>query len=285
MKLPENGAREERAVTLDRVEFRADDDENVLRFGGHAAVFDEWTEIPSFYGGSFLERIARGAFRKVLAEADVRFLGLNHNPDFVMARTGPGTLRLKEDTKGLRVDADLDPRDPQVQSLQVKLERGDVSQMSFGFRVGKHEIEEDEENDVVRRTITEFSELYDVSPVTFPAYEGTDAGLRALGVVGTDGDVDEERLWDLALTVFRGDRSVTEKERAAIDAALAQHSRISPWMVEQAARAYAREPELRAALQGIGVTLRVDGVPSEKPPAGAGLTVSAARAWLDVLAA
>jgi hypothetical protein len=59
------------------------------------------------------------------------------------------------------------------------VQRGDISQMSFGFRVGKHEIEEDEEKGIVKRTITEFSDLYDVSPVTFPAYEGTDAGMRA----------------------------------------------------------------------------------------------------------
>jgi hypothetical protein len=173
----EPGAREQRAVTLDRVEFRADDDNGKLEFRGHAAVFDEWTEIPSFYGGSFLERIQRGAFRKVLADgADVRFL-INHD-GLPLARTAAGTMTLKEDTKGLRVDADLADT-TLARDLAVLLERGDISQMSFGFRVGKHELQEDEESGEVRRTITEFSDLYDVSPVTFPAYEGTDAGMRA----------------------------------------------------------------------------------------------------------
>ena len=176
-KLVEPGAREQRAVMLDKVEFRADDDDGKLEFRGHAAVFDEWTEIPSLFGGSFQERIQRGAFRKVLSDgADVRFL-INHD-GLPLARTASGTMRLKEDTKGLRVDADLADT-TLARDLAVLLERGDISQMSFGFRVGSHVIEEDEENGEVRRTITEFSDLYDVSPVTFPAYEGTDAGMRA----------------------------------------------------------------------------------------------------------
>lgn len=175
--LVEAGAREQRAATLDDLEFRGADDDGKLRFRGHAAVFDEWTEIPSFYGGSFMERIARGAFRKVLADgADVRFL-INHD-GLPLARTASGTMSLKEDTKGLRVDAELAPT-TEGKDLALLVERGDLSQMSFGFRVGKHEIEEDEEKGIVKRTITEFSDLYDVSPVTFPAYEGTDAGMRA----------------------------------------------------------------------------------------------------------
>ena len=171
----ETGQREQRAVTLDSVEFREEDD-GKLKFRGHAAVFDEWTEIPS-WSGSFMERIARGAFRKVLSDgADVRFL-INHD-GLPLARTAAGTMTLKEDTKGLRVDAELAPT-TLARDLAVLLERGDISQMSFGFRVGKHEVEADEENETVKRTITEFSDLYDVSPVTFPAYEGTDAALRA----------------------------------------------------------------------------------------------------------
>jgi HK97 family phage prohead protease len=175
--LVETGAREQRAVTFDSVEFRRDTKDGKLEFRGHAAVFDEWTEIPSLFGGSFMERIARGAFRKVLSEgADVRFL-INHD-GLPLARTSSGTMRLKEDAKGLRVDADLADT-TLARDLAVLLERRDISQMSFGFRVGKHELEEDEENGTVKRTITEFSDLYDVSPVTFPAYEGTDAAMRA----------------------------------------------------------------------------------------------------------
>jgi HK97 family phage prohead protease len=192
----ETGKREQRAVTLDSVEFRAADDGS-LKFRGHAAVFDEWTEIAS-YGGSFQESIARGSFRKVLADgADVRFL-INHD-GLPLARTAAGTMTLKEDTKGLRVDADLAPT-TLAKDLAVLLERRDISQMSFGFRVGKHEVVVDEENDVVKRTITEFSELYDVSPVTFPAYEGTDAALRA-ALQGAMTDAHREALEALAAEI------------------------------------------------------------------------------------
>jgi HK97 family phage prohead protease len=172
----ETGAREQRAAVLDDLEFCGKDEDGKLQFRGHAAVFDEWAQIgdPSW---GFLESVKRGAFRKVLsAGADVRFL-INHE-GLPLARTASGTMKLKEDARGLLVDAELAPT-TLAQDLSVLVERGDVSQMSFGFRVGKHEIEEDEETGAVKRTITEFSELYDVSPVTFPAYEGTDAGMRA----------------------------------------------------------------------------------------------------------
>jgi phage head maturation protease len=99
-KLVEAGAREQRAAVLDDLEFRGADEDGKLKFRGHAAVFDEWTEIPSYFG-SFMERIQRGAFRKVLsAGADVRFL-INHD-GLPLARTASGTMKLKEDTRGLR---------------------------------------------------------------------------------------------------------------------------------------------------------------------------------------
>ncbi len=176
LTLVEPGAREQRAAVFDDLEFRGADESGKLKFRGHAAVFGEWTEIGSYYG-SFMERINRGAFRKVLnAGADVRFL-INHD-GLPLARTASGTMTLQEDARGLLVNADLAPT-TLAQDLAVLVERGDISQMSFGFRVGKHELEEDGENGIVKRTITEFSDLYDVSPVTFPAYEGTDAGMRA----------------------------------------------------------------------------------------------------------
>jgi HK97 family phage prohead protease len=175
-KMVEPGAREQRAAVLDDLEFRGADEDGKLQFRGHAAVFDEWAQIGDPQWG-FMERVKRGAFRKVLAAgADVRFL-INHD-GLPLARTASGTMKLKEDSRGLLVDAELAPT-TLAQDLSVLVARGDVSQMSFGFRVGKHEIEEDEDEGIVKRTITEFSELYDVSPVTFPAYEGTDAGMRA----------------------------------------------------------------------------------------------------------
>lgn len=292
MKLTEplvaTGVREERAAALANIEVRkADDESGELRFGGRAAVFDEWTEINDLFG-SFSERIQRGAFRKVLADgADVRFLGLNHDPNMIMARTAAGTMRLKESAKGLEVDADLAPTQG-ARDLATLLDRGDVSQMSFGFRVGKDVWEYDEENDTAHRTIVEFSDLFDVSPVTFPAYEGTSAGMRACGIeiVNARGDIDEERLMHLALKIFRGDQAATDSERAAIDGVFARTSIVSPWIAERAARACVEAPDLRAALQDNGITMTVAGHgPVVEPSVGGGRSAAAARRWLDVLAA
>jgi HK97 family phage prohead protease len=210
-KLVEAGAREQRAAVLDDLEFRGADEDGKLKFRGHAAVFDEWTEIPSYFG-SFMERIQRGAFRKVLsAGADVRFL-INHD-GLPLARTASGTMKLKEDARGLLVDAELAPT-TLAQDLSVLVQRGDISQMSFGFRVGKHEIEEDSEEGIVKRTITEFSDLYDVSPVTFPAYEGTDAGMRAAALSELRDAVQSSP--DLAATFARSDNAALKSFLADI---------------------------------------------------------------------
>jgi HK97 family phage prohead protease len=81
----------------------------------------------------FIERIAPGAFRKTLTETpDVRLL-INHE-GLPLARTKNGTLRLKEDDAGLYMDADL-PDTQAARDLYTLVERGDVDQMSFAFRV------------------------------------------------------------------------------------------------------------------------------------------------------
>ena len=96
-----------------------------------------------------------------------------------MARTTSGTLQLAEDKVGLRVKAELDPADVDVARLVPKLERGDVSKMSFAFSVSKETWEILDDGDELR-TIEAVDPLWDVSAVTFPAYEGTDAALRAM---------------------------------------------------------------------------------------------------------
>lgn len=128
--------------------------------------------------GGFWEQIAPGAFNRALEEnQDVRFL-VDHNPSLVLARTTSGTLDLSSDKRGLRVDADL--ADTSVgRDLVVLLERGDVSQMSFGFTVETDEWAMQKDGSELR-TIRDVN-LFDVSAVTFPAYPQTDAALRAAG--------------------------------------------------------------------------------------------------------
>lgn len=152
------------------VEIR-DDSNGAPRFRGHAAVFNEETDF-----GFMRERVAKGAFAKTIKDkADVRFL-FNHDPNTVMARTTAGTLRLSEDDTGLAVEAELDESDVDVQRLLPKLRNGSVSQMSFGFTVIREQFDEPKGATPLR--VLKEVELFDVSPVTFPAYAGTDAGLR-----------------------------------------------------------------------------------------------------------
>lgn len=165
-----------RAVTLSGVEVRAAGDGGVV-VRGHAAVFDTPTMIGPV-GVGFEEVIAPGAFKRTLDQgADVRFL-FNHNPDLVLARTKSGTLKLHEDRVGLAVEAQLAPTSV-GRDLAILLERGDVSQMSFGFRVVQDKWDTVKRDGVTveRRTVLE-AQLLDVSGVTYPAYDETDLALR-----------------------------------------------------------------------------------------------------------
>ena len=87
-------------------------------------------------------------------------------------------MKLSVDERGLL--SEIDPPDTTyARDLLVSLERGDVSQMSFGFTVDEDKWEEDSDGRVIR-TITKFKRLYDVSPVTYPAYPDTDVAKRSL---------------------------------------------------------------------------------------------------------
>jgi len=152
------------------VEIRADETGGI-KVSGYAAVFNEEANI----GGMFRERIAPGAFKDAVSRDDVVFL-INHE-GLPMARTRSGTLKLKEDERGLFMETDLDPEDPDVQSIVRKMKRGDLDKMSFAFLPTRQEWDDNEE--IPLRTIQE-ARLFDVSIVTTPAYEGTDIGLRSL---------------------------------------------------------------------------------------------------------
>ena len=159
-----------------RVEERADGegDDAPRRIVGHAAVFDSLSEDL----GGFREKVAPGAFAASIASDDIRAL-FNHNPDHVLGRNGEaGTLRLAEDDKGLAIA--IDTPDTQVaRDLVTSIERGDISQMSFGFRtIGDEWQMVDGENVRTLQAV----KLFDVSPVTFPAYLQTDVAARSLDV-------------------------------------------------------------------------------------------------------
>ena len=158
---------ERRALTV-APELRADDGGKTIR--GYAAVFNEVTDI----GASFREIIAPGAFKDTL-DKDIRAL-VDHDSGRVIGRSTAGTLRLSEDDKGLAVEIDL-PDTSDGRDLAVSLQRGDISGMSFGFRVTHDEW--DETKEIPTRTIRAV-ELFEVSAVAFPAYDGTELALRSL---------------------------------------------------------------------------------------------------------
>jgi uncharacterized protein len=170
---------------LGRIRWRSNIDERAIThnvetgvtgFAGHAAVFGQRTWIGSRDYG-FWEQIDPVAFNKTLADgADVRFL-INHDPNLLLARSTAGTLKLSIDERGLVADADMAPTS-YAADLAVLLERGDVTQMSFAFEpiAWRSEVAEDGKPLI---TLTEVR-LWDVSAVTYPAYEQTDAGLRGV---------------------------------------------------------------------------------------------------------
>lgn len=158
---------ERRTYVVQDVEARQTED-GVMRLSGYAAVFND-ASVPL----PFKERIAPGAFRKTLTEMpDVRLL-INHE-GLPLARTKNGTLNLIEDDRGLRFDAELADTQ-EARDIYTLVERGDVDQMSFAFRV----IRQNWSKDKSERTLTEVSLADgDVSVVTYPAYPTTTVEAR-----------------------------------------------------------------------------------------------------------
>lgn len=122
-------------------EARAIGDEFLVR--GYASLFNVWYDVyggPD--GGGWQEKVNRKAFDTTLAsKPDVHFL-INHE-GVTLARTKSGTLKLATDSKGLDVEARIDRRDPMGAALEVKMERGDLDEMSFAFRTVRQAWNED----------------------------------------------------------------------------------------------------------------------------------------------
>ncbi|MGF2654858.1 HK97 family phage prohead protease [Serratia marcescens] len=145
------------------------------RIIGYGSVFNIRSE--PLWG--FREIIKPGAFDDVLND-DVRGL-FNHDPNFILGRSTSGTLKVSVDERGLQYD--IEAPDPQTirDLVLAPMQRGDINQSSFAFRVARDGDRwyEDEEG-VVIREIHKFSRLYDVSPVTYPAYQAADSAVRSL---------------------------------------------------------------------------------------------------------
>lgn len=151
---------------------------------GHGAVFNQWATLYSGRSYIWREIVRPGAFRNALAAAqDVRAL-FNHDSNFVLGRTRSGTLRLREDGAGLAYEIDA-PDTQLVRELVLSpIDRGDITGSSFAFTVrpeGERTTIREENGVIIEERELVDLDLYDVSPVTHPAYEGSDVALRALG--------------------------------------------------------------------------------------------------------
>ncbi|MGB0963238.1 MAG: HK97 family phage prohead protease [Mycobacterium sp.] len=131
-------------------------------------LYDTAYRVGGKYGWD--ETIAQGACDGCLRD-DVRYL-LNH-AGMPMARTVAGTLKLESDKRGLVSDATVDLRQSLAADLTLAVDRGDIDQMSFAFRV-KSQMWND---DYTERTIIEFEQLFDTSTVTYPANPATVVAL------------------------------------------------------------------------------------------------------------
>lgn len=150
-------------------EVREENDEMAIE--GYFAVFGSEYQL---WPGA-VETIAPGAFRETLG-GDIRAL-CDHDPRLVLGRTKSGTLELKEDEKGLWGRIKLNPNDQDAMNLRARILRGDVDQCSFGFDIEDEGIDQDQASGKTLWTIRKVA-LYEVSVVTFPAYEETAVQAR-----------------------------------------------------------------------------------------------------------
>lgn len=148
---------------------REDGDELIIE--GYFAVFDS----PYTLWDGVTEIVKPGAFAGCLS-GDIRAL-IDHDTRLVLGRTKAGTLELREDARGLWGSIKINRADTDAMSLYARVQRGDVDQCSFGFDI-EEETFVDLGDGQCRWEITKVNPLYEVSVVTFPAYEETAVKAR-----------------------------------------------------------------------------------------------------------
>jgi hypothetical protein len=152
--------------------------EDLYQIRGYAATFNS----PSKDLGGFREVVAKGAFKRALKEKqDVKAL-FNHSADRVLGRVGNGTLELAEDERGLSFRCQLNPAVTWHRDLWQSVQRGDISECSFAFKAPESgqkwgTMKDERGVTCAMRTLTDV-DLFDVSAVTYPAYNTTSLEAR-----------------------------------------------------------------------------------------------------------
>lgn len=169
--MSDNNSRQGRQLRSTPQQFHTRDDGDDLIIEGYFAVFDS----PYVLWDGATEIVKPGAFAGCLS-GDIRAL-IDHDTRLVLGRTKAGTLTLREDARGLYGTIKINRDDADAMSLYARVQRGDVDQCSFGF-----DIEEETFVDLgggqCRWEINKVNPLYEVSVVTYPAYEETAVKAR-----------------------------------------------------------------------------------------------------------
>jgi len=149
----------------------------VVRVGGYASVTESGYEMYDFFG-PYTEVVTRGAFGKTLAASPLVEFTVNHGAggSLPMAHTRNDTLDLAEDDTGLRYDAYVDPKRADVKVMLAAMQRGDLAEASFKFRITAGQWSPDYTEYRIDGTDLDRG---DVSAVNFGANPAATSGVRA----------------------------------------------------------------------------------------------------------
>ena len=169
--------KQERRTITGTVHARAIGDGMPKEIGGIAAVVNSVTDL-----GYFEEVITLGAFDYALSrEYDIRCL-FNHEAELILGRTKADTCKVFVNADGnLEYTWVPDYENPTHMSVVRSIMRGDITQSSFAFTIKEQTWTDSTKYGTMgKRTITMIDELFDVSPVTYPAYSDTEADARSI---------------------------------------------------------------------------------------------------------
>jgi len=178
---------ERRIMPVADIELRIVGDKDKPIITGYAAKYNK-----NSLDMGFIERITAGAFDDAIVKSDVRALK-NHDPNLLLGRNTNGTLRLKSDSIGLGFEIDA-PNTTTGKDTVEEIRRGDITGCSFAFTVDKEEWKERSDGSF-ERTIIRVANLFDVGPVTYPAYPDTAVAIRSMDNFkkNTDGLTEKEK--------------------------------------------------------------------------------------------
>jgi len=197
--------------TNSQLEIRASEGKkNVI--GGIAAVVNSVTDL-----GYFKEKIAPGAFDDCLSN-DIRCL-FNHDEKLILARTKSKTLKVWVDTStgNLMYEFEVPKRSYAIDLLD-SVTSGDIDQSSFAFTVKKESFIFGENGELDTRIIEKIDKLYDVSPVTFPAYQDTEVGSRSIAEARNQNKKEDKK--EEAAEEENKPAEITKEEQNLIEAKL-----------------------------------------------------------------